>query len=67
MPLKILLLAARSVFVAFKIFTPESLDLLFCLLGENAEATDTEILLASFFPSPNLGRGLEESVMGEGC
>lgn len=52
MLLKFRILAAKSPFATFKIFTAESLDLLLPLLRENAEATDAEILLRSFFPCP---------------
>lgn len=45
MLLKILILAAKSPFPTFKIFTAESSDSLLSLLGENAEAADAEILL----------------------
>lgn len=68
MLLKIRILAAKSPFATFKIFTAESLDLLLPLLGENAEATDAEILLRSFFPCPAWGGGgLEECAQSEGC
>lgn len=62
MLLKIRILAAKSPFATFKIFTAESLDLLLPLLGENAEATDAEILLRSFFPCPAWGGGVWRSV-----
>lgn len=53
--LKILILAAKSPFANFKIFTAESLDSHFLLLEESAEAGDAEILLWSFFPCPAWG------------
>lgn len=48
MLVKILILAAKSLFATFKLFAAESLDSL--LLGENARAADAEFLLQSFFP-----------------
>lgn len=53
--LKILILAAKSPFATFKIFTAGSLDSHLPLLEENAEAGDGEILLWSFFACPAWG------------
>lgn len=61
--LKILILAAKSLFATFRIFTAEFLDSLLPLLEENAEAAAAAgILLLSFFPCPAW-----ERVQEEGC
>lgn len=60
--LKIVILAAKSLFATFRIFTAEFLDSLLPLLGENAEAAAAGISLRSFFPCPAW-----ERVQEEGC